>query len=154
MAFEFSLVCSTTAGFAQGTDHFTINIPKKTAAPFLPMGEVKAVVALSNPLTGVAGSGPVTFTFKDESVSSPTISIVCSATACVPSVPATICDAVNFPTSVCFNDNTINEPGSRGPDIVTVTSTTGPASDPVRFEIDFLLQSNLAPNSCTVTQQV
>jgi len=133
------------AAFAQGTDHFTITIPKKGnstgTATFVPIGEVKAVIGIDSRVTG-----PVTFTLKDQNPATPAVSITCSPTSCSVCTTSTTCSpAVNIP----FNNP---ESGSRGPDLVTIVPTSGP-NDPVRYEMDFLLQSNLAPNSCANEQQ-
>src|SRR5438094_5237581 len=53
---------STPEVFAQGTDNFKVVIPKKPVVstdPFIPIGEVKAIVSLST-------SDPVTFKFRDQ----------------------------------------------------------------------------------------
>src|SRR6266849_6104342 len=59
---------ATRGAFAQvGTDHITINIPKKiesSSTSIVPIGEVKAVVSLSD-------GNPVTFTFVDQTTPTP-----------------------------------------------------------------------------------
>src|SRR5258708_12897978 len=65
VAWAALLTGATQGTFAQvGTDHFAINIPKKTTAPFTPIGEVKAVVSLSD-------GNAVTFTFVDQTTPTP-----------------------------------------------------------------------------------
>src|SRR5262249_14717089 len=127
-----SMALGAISAQGQGTDTFTINIPKKNVAPFVPIGEVKAVIGLSTMPT--AGT-PVTFTIKDQ----------------LGTQQQTTCSPACSPSSLSFNDN---ENGSRGPDTIAITLNSSSSADPVRYEMDFLLSSNIAPNnSCNNTQQ-
>src|SRR5258708_603852 len=120
---------ATQGTFAQvGTDHFAINIPKKTTAPFTPIGEVKAVVSLSD-------GNAVTFTFVDQTTPTP------QQKSIGPIGPGGLAQSVTFGQE----DST-----SLGVDIVRSTPPSGslPATDPARFryEIDVQLKSNFDAN--------
>jgi von Willebrand factor type A domain len=116
----------TTKATAQvGTDHFTINIPKKTTSPFVPIGEVKAVVSLSN-------DSLVTFTFTDERLQTRTIGPISPGTGLTT-------PSVTFPPE---------DSSALGGDTITITTSSSSASDSTqyRYEIDIQLKSNFDSN--------
>jgi hypothetical protein len=154
-AWAVLLCCLTIRLPAQGADQFTINIPRKTTTAFRPIREIKAVVALSSPVTAAA---PVTFKFTDQAPLSNSTSATCNPnctfsphfTPSIPTVPPTDCSMSNIG---CFTDNE-QGPNSSGPDEIVVYPA-GLPGDPARYEMDFFLQSNHGPgNSCANTQQV
>lgn len=154
-AWAVLLCCLTIRLSAQGADQFTINIPRKPTTAFRPIREIKAVVALSSPVTAAA---PVTFKFTDQAPLSNSTSATCNPnctfsphfTPSIPTVPPTDCSMSNIG---CFTDNE-QGPNSSGPDEIVVYPA-GLPGDPARYEMDFFLQSNHGPgNSCANTQQV
>jgi len=148
VAYALFLCCLTGVAVGQGTDHFTINIPKKTTSPFLPITLVEGFVGLSKT---IAVSGSVTFAFTDEHGVSR--NIVCSTTACTPSPSTSACPAPDA-SWVCFPLNN-NETGAAGGDRIQVLQVSGPTEDPVRYEIHFKLLSNFtitSSNTCVNTQ--
>src|SRR5260370_10816874 len=156
---SFLLFLRPGVAFGQGTDSFTVNVPKKITSPFLPITTVKTIVALENPTCTANvggcpanGSGSVTFTLTDENGTSN--AVACSPTSCTPTASSTICPE-GLPW-VCFA-LPVSETGAQGPDHVKVYPVSGPTDDPVRYEIDILLWSNFkfgTQNNCINTQFV